>query len=117
MLKNIFNNVPRVQEKHQLTDQQSCMFDFVAYLKIPGSNEGHQPRQDNSIPYMGILLEVTGRRKKLHKIKKASRYSHILVLLQFLISKLLFGKICLQCISFHIFRNNLHHYYLCSPLN
>ena len=38
MLKNIFDNVPMVQEKHQLTDQQSCMFDFVAYLKIPGSN-------------------------------------------------------------------------------
>ena len=38
MLKNIFDNVPRVQEKHQLKDQQSCMFDFAAYLKSPGSN-------------------------------------------------------------------------------
>ena len=32
------STMPRVHEKHQLMDQQSCMFDFVAYLKIPGSN-------------------------------------------------------------------------------
>ena len=49
-----FNNEPRVQEKQQVKDQQSCIFVFVACLTIPSSNQGHQPRRDNSIPYMGI---------------------------------------------------------------
>ena len=39
---------PRVQEKHQVKEQQSCILVFVASLTIPSSNKGHQPRRDNS---------------------------------------------------------------------
>ena len=49
-----FDNVLRVQEKQQVKDQQSCISVFVACLTHPSSNWGHQPRHDNSIPYMGI---------------------------------------------------------------
>ena len=49
-----FDDEPRVQEKQQLKDQQSCIFISVACLAIPSSNYGHQPRRDNSIPYMGV---------------------------------------------------------------
>ena len=33
-----FDDEPRVQEKHQLKDHQSCIFVFVACLTIPSSN-------------------------------------------------------------------------------
>ena len=49
-----FDDEPRVQEKKQVNDQQSCIFVIVACLTIPSSNYEHQPRHDNSIPYMGI---------------------------------------------------------------
>ena len=49
-----FDDEPRVQEKQQVKDQQSCVSVFVVCLTIPNSNWGHQPRYDNSIPYMGI---------------------------------------------------------------
>ena len=46
------DNEPRLQEKQYVKDQQSCIFVFVAHLTI--SNQGHQPRHNNSIPYIGI---------------------------------------------------------------
>ena len=49
-----FDNEPKVQEKQQVKDQQSCISVFVACLTNPSSNWGHQPRRDNSIPYMGL---------------------------------------------------------------
>ena len=49
-----FDDEPRVQEKQQVKDQQSCISVFVACLTNPSSNWGHQPRRDNSIPYMGV---------------------------------------------------------------
>ena len=49
-----FNDEPRVQEKQQVKDQQSCISIFVVCLTIPSNNWGHQPRRDNSIPYIGI---------------------------------------------------------------
>ena len=49
-----FNDEPRVQEKKQVKDQQSCIFVFAACLTIPSNNWGHQPRRDNSIPYIGV---------------------------------------------------------------
>ena len=33
-----FDDKPRVQERQQVKDQQSCIFIFVAYLTIPSSN-------------------------------------------------------------------------------
>ena len=33
-----FDNEPRVQEKQQVKDQQSCIFVFVACLTVPSSN-------------------------------------------------------------------------------
>ena len=41
-----FDNEPRVQEKQQVKDQQSCISVFVACLTNPSSNWGHQPRED-----------------------------------------------------------------------
>ena len=49
-----FDDEPRVQEKQQVKDQQSCLFVFITCLTISSSNQGHQPRGDNSIPYMGV---------------------------------------------------------------
>ena len=49
-----FNDEPRVQEKQQVKDQQSCKSLFVACPTIPSSSWVHQPRRDNSIPYMGV---------------------------------------------------------------
>ena len=49
-----FNDKRRVQEKHQVKDQQSCTSVFVACLTSPVSNWGHQARYDNSIPYMAV---------------------------------------------------------------
>ena len=49
-----FDDEPRVQEKQQVKDQQSCISVFVACLTNPSSNRGHQPRRDNSTPYMGV---------------------------------------------------------------
>ena len=67
-----FDDEQRVQEKQQVKDQQSCIFVFVACLTIPSSNQGHQPRCDNSIPYMGVYGRFIGiqsnlRREKLHR--------------------------------------------------
>ena len=33
-----FDDEPRVQEKQQVKDQQSCIFVFVACLTVPSSN-------------------------------------------------------------------------------
>ena len=33
-----FDNEPKVQERHQVKDQQSCISVFVAYPRIPSSN-------------------------------------------------------------------------------
>ena len=33
-----FGDQPRVQEKQQVKDQQTCIFIFVAYLNIPSNN-------------------------------------------------------------------------------
>ena len=49
-----FDDEPRVQENQQVKDQQSCISVFVACLTNPSSNWRHQPRRDNSIPYMGL---------------------------------------------------------------
>ena len=66
-----FDGEPKVQEKQQGKNQQSCRSVFVACLTIPSSNWGYQPRHDNSIPYMGygrfIERQSNLRRKKLHR--------------------------------------------------
>ena len=49
-----FDDEPRVQENQEVKDQQSCIPVFVACLINPSSNWEHQPRHDNSIPYMGV---------------------------------------------------------------
>ena len=33
-----FNNEPRIQQRQQVKDQQSCISIFVAYLTIPSSS-------------------------------------------------------------------------------
>ena len=62
-----FDDEPRVQEKQQVKDQQSCIIVFVACLTIPSSNKGHQPRHDNSIPYMGIWEIYRDTKEPLEK--------------------------------------------------
>ena len=49
-----FEDVPRVQERQQVKDQQSYISVSVVYPAIPSSNEEHQPKHDSSIPYMAI---------------------------------------------------------------
>ena len=49
-----FDDEPRVQEKQQVKGQQSCISVFVAYPTIPSSNQEHQPRCDNNIPFMAV---------------------------------------------------------------
>ena len=49
-----FDNEPRVQERQQVKNQQSCISVFAAYLTVPCSNQEHQQRRDN-IPCMAIL--------------------------------------------------------------
>ena len=67
-----FNDEPRVQEKQQVKNQQSCIFVFVAYVAILSSNLGRQPRCEDSIPHIlghGRFTEIQSnfRRKKLHR--------------------------------------------------
>ena len=49
-----FDDEPRIQEKQQVKDQQSCLSVFAACLTILSSKWGHPPRRDNSIPFMGV---------------------------------------------------------------
>ena len=49
-----FEDEPRIQERQQEKDQQSCMSVFVTYLAIPSINLELQPRHDNSIPCMAM---------------------------------------------------------------
>ena len=44
-----FDDEPRVQERQQVKDQQSCVSVFVAYPTSPSSGYEHQPGHDNSI--------------------------------------------------------------------
>ena len=37
-----FDDEPRVQERYQVKERQSCISVFVAYRKIPSSNKQHQ---------------------------------------------------------------------------
>ena len=48
----LFDDEPRVQDKQQVKDQQSCICVFVAYPTISSSILEHQPRHDNSTPCM-----------------------------------------------------------------
>ena len=50
-----FDDEPRVQERYQVKERQSCISVFVAYRKIPSSNKQHQSGRDNSIPCMVVL--------------------------------------------------------------
>ena len=44
-----FSDEPRVQERQQVKNQQSCILVFVAYPTIPSSNLEHQHRQQYSM--------------------------------------------------------------------
>ena len=49
-----FDDEARVKEKQQVKDQQSCIFILIDCLTISSINQEHQPRHENSIPYLGI---------------------------------------------------------------
>ena len=49
-----FDDEPRVKERLQVKDQQSCISVFVADLTIPSRNYVQQPRCDNSISCMAV---------------------------------------------------------------
>ena len=60
-----FDVEPRVQERQQVKDHQSCVSVLVAYLTIPSSNKEHQPRHSNSHRFIEIQSNL--RRNKLHR--------------------------------------------------
>ena len=66
-----FDDEPRVQENQEVKVQQSSIFSFIACLTIPSSNQGHQPRRNNSIPYMGVWQIY--RDKELPEEKETSQ--------------------------------------------
>ena len=49
-----FASWPGVQERQQVKDQQNCISVSVANLAIPSGYQEHEPRHDNSIPYMVV---------------------------------------------------------------
>ena len=71
-----FSDEPRVQERQQVKNQQSCILVFVAYPTIPISNLEHQHRQQfHAWPY-GRFVETQSnlRRKKLHRTNQGSNF-------------------------------------------
>ena len=62
-----FNDEPRVQEKQQVKDQQSCISVFVAYLTTGGTSP-HMTTVFHTWAY-GRFIEIQSnlRRKKLHR--------------------------------------------------
>ena len=74
-----FNNESRVQERQQVKDQQSCMSTFVAYLTIPSTNLGHNPRHDNSI-HIQRYRATSGERNFIERIKVPSFMEAILAI-------------------------------------
>ena len=63
-----FDVEPRVQERQQVKDHQSCVSVLVAYLTIPSSNKEYQPRHSNSHRFIEIQSNL--RRKKLHRMNQ-----------------------------------------------
>ena len=68
---------PRVQEKQQVKGQQSCILVFVVCLTIPSSNQRHQPRRDNSIPYMSTWMIYTDTEQPQEKETSQKRKSNL----------------------------------------
>ena len=69
-----FDNEPRIQDRQQVKDQQSCISIFVAYATISSSNQEHQPRHVNSIPYIAVWqiyrdTATSGKRNFIERIK------------------------------------------------
>ena len=60
-----FDDEPRVQERYQVKERQSCIPAFVAYRAIPSSNKQHQSGRDNSIPCMVVLYRDIQSKLKL----------------------------------------------------
>ena len=70
-----FNKEARVQKNQQVKDEQSCIFVFVDCQAIPRSNQGHQPRRDNSIPYLDVRkCRATSRERNFIKRIKAPTF-------------------------------------------
>ena len=70
-----FDNEPRVQERQQVKDRQSCMSVLVAYLTITSTKQEHSP--DLTIIFhawtYGGFIEIQNnfRRKKLYKTNQS----------------------------------------------
>ena len=78
-----FDNEPRVQEKQQVNDQQFCVFIFAACVTISSSNQRHQPRLDNIIPYMDVwqiyrdIEQPRGKETSQNKLKLQFSWRYI----------------------------------------
>ena len=57
-----FDDKPRVQERQQVKDQQSCISVFAVYPTIPSSNKEHQPKRGLTGPQ--LLEGVAGKNLK-----------------------------------------------------
>ena len=69
-----FNDQPKVQERQQVKDQESCLSVFVAYLTIPSSNQKHQPRFHTWAYVRFIEIQSNPRRKKPYITNQGSNF-------------------------------------------
>ena len=70
-----FQNKPRIQERQQMKDQQSCILVFVAYPTIPSSNQEQNPTHDYCITCIAVWQIYSKlRRKKLYRTNKGSNF-------------------------------------------
>ena len=73
-----FDNEPRVQERYQVKDQQSCISIFVAYLQFQVTTTGTSPDMRTALHTWsnGRFIEVESnlRRKKLRRTNQGSNF-------------------------------------------
>ena len=57
-----FDDEPRVQEKHQVKDQQYCIFVFPACLLIPSRSQRNQSKCKNKYSINGLMIDLLSYR-------------------------------------------------------
>ena len=73
-----FDDEPMVQERQQVKDQRSCISIFVPYPTILSSNQEHQHRHENSIPYVVVcqIYRYTEQSQEKESLQNESRLQY-----------------------------------------